>query len=251
MKRTKKIMSLALALVMMLTAIVGSVSVFAGNKVQSGYDQNGWRINGWVDLSNVVNNVRGKEFTDASGKTIYKGKIVGSAEATDLFEGAYNKYEKDYKGHVYWFGKAENFVMFNKGEKFPTVDLNVTFPNNFNIDYDHIELKSGTTLVSKIEIEDFANVKTEKRKTFKLRFYLGNWNDYKGFFAMYEAIKGQTGHKIEINIPYSVDVTGNSNNVLGTVKSEGVCALFKGGNKFSGTQLVDVELKKHEISIVR
>lgn len=251
MKRTKKIMSLALALVMMLTAIVGSVSVFAGNKVQSGYDQNAWRINGWVDLSNVVNNVRGKEFTDASGKTIYKGKIVGSAEATDLFEGAYNKYEKDYKGHVYWFGKAENFVMFNKGEKFPTVDLNVTFPNNFNIDYDHIELKSGTTLVSKIEIEDFANVKTEKRKTFKLRFYLGNWNDYQGFFAMYEAIKGQTGHKIEINIPYSVDVTGNSNNVLGTVKSEGVCALFKGGNKFSGTQLVDVELKKHEISIVR
>lgn len=244
-------MSLALALVMMLTAIVGSVSVFAGNKVQSGYDQNAWRINGWVDLSNVVNNVRGKEFTDASGKTIYKGKIVGSAEATDLFEGAYNKYEKDYKGHVYWFGKAENFVMFNKGEKFPTVDLNVTFPNNFNIDYDHIELKSGTTLVSKIEIEDFANVKTEKRKTFKLRFYLGNWNDYQGFFAMYEAIKGQTGHKIEINIPYSVDVTGNSNNVLGTVKSEGVCALFKGGNKFSGTQLVDVELKKHEISIVR
>ncbi len=251
MKKTKKIMSLALALVMLLTAIVGSVSVFAGNKVQSGYDQNGWRINGWVDLSNVVNNVKEKEFTDASGKTIYKGNIVGSAEATDLFEGAYNKYEQDYKGHVYWFGKAENFVMFNKGDKFPTVDLTVTFPNNFNIDYDNIELKSGTTLVSKIEIEDFANVKAEKRTIFKLRFYLGNWNDYQEFFAKYEAIKGQTGHKIEINIPYSVDVTGNSNNVLGTVKSEGVCALFKGGNKFSGTQLVDVELKKHEISIVR
>lgn len=251
MKRTKKIMSLALTLVMMLTAIVGSVSVFAGNKVQSGYDQNGWRINGWVDLSNVVNNVKEKEFTDASGKTIYKGNIVGSAEATDLFEGAYNKYEQDYKGHVYWFGKAENFVMFNKGDKFPTVDLTVTFPNNFNIDYDNIELKSGTTLVSKIEIEDFANVKAEKRTIFKLRFYLGNWNDYQEFYAKYEAIKGQTGHKIEINIPYSVDVTGNSNNVLGTVKSEGVCALFKGGNKFSGTQLVDVELKKHEISIVR
>lgn len=251
MKRTKKIMSLALALVMMLTAIVGSVSVFAANNIESRYDQNGWRINGWVDLSNVVNNVKEKEFTDASGKTIYKGNIVGSAEATDLFEVAYNKYEQDYKGHVYWFGKAENFVMFNKGDKFPTVDLTVTFPNNFNIDYDNIELKSGTTLVSKIEIEDFANVKAEKRTIFKLRFYLGNWNDYQEFFAKYEAIKGQTGHKIEINIPYSVDVTGNSNNVLGTVKSEGVCALFKGGNKFSGTQLVDVELKKHEISIVR
>lgn len=251
MKKTKKIMSLALALVMLLTAIVGSVNVFAANNIESRYDQNGWRINGWVDLSNVVNNVKEKEFTDASGKTIYKGNIVGSAEATDLFEGAYNKYEQDYKGHVYWFGKAENFVMFNKGDKFPTVDLTVTFPNNFNIDYDNIELKSGTTLVSKIEIEDFANVKAEKRTIFKLRFYLGNWNDYQEFFAKYEAIKGQTGHKIEINIPYSVDVTGNSNNVLGTVKSEGVCALFKGGNKFSGTQLVDVELKKHEISIVR
>lgn len=251
MKRTKKIMSLALALVMLLTVIVGSVSVFAANNIESGYKEDGWKIDGWVNLSNVVNNFKENEFTNDDGKTIYKGKIVGSAEATDLFEGAYNKYEKDYKGHVYWFGKAENFVMFNKGDKFPTVDLNVTFPNNFNIDYDHIELKSGTTLVSKIEVEDFANVKTEKRKTFKLRFYLGNWNDYKGFFAMYEAIKGQTGHKIEINIPYSVDVTGNTNNVLGTVKSEGICALFKGGNKFSGTQLVDVELKKHEISIVK
>lgn len=244
-------MSLALAIIMVLTVIAGSVSVFAANNIESRYDQNGWRIKGWVDLSNVVNNFKENEFTNDDGKTIYKGKIVGSAEASDLFEGAYNKYEMDYKGHVYWFGKAENFVMFNKGDKFPTVDLTVTFPNNFNIDYDNIELKSGTTLVSKIEIEDFANVKAEKRTIFKLRFYLGNWNDYQEFFAKYEAIKGQTGHKIEINIPYSVDVTGNSNNVLGTVKSEGVCALFKGGNKFSGTQLVDVELKKHEISIVR
>lgn len=251
MKKTKKIMSLALALVMLLTVIVGSVSVFAANNIESRYDQNGWRINGWVDLSNVVNNVKEKEFTDASGKTIYKGNIVGSAEATDLFEGAYNKYEQDYKGHVYWFGKAENFVMFNKGDKFPTVDLTVTFPNNFNIDYDNIELKSGTTLVSKIEIEDFANVKDEKRKTFKLRFYLGNWNDYQEFFAMYEKIKGETGHKIEISIPYSVDITNNNQDTLGNVSSEGVCALFKGGNKFSGTQLVYVELKKHEISIVK
>lgn len=251
MKRTKKIMSLALALVMLLTVIVGSVSVFAESQIESGYKEDGWTIDGWVDLSNVVNNFKENEFTNDDGKTIYNGKIVGSAEATDLFEGAYKKYEMDYKGHVYWFGKAENFVMFNKGDKFPTVDLTVTFPNNFNIDYDNIILDSKTSLVSKIEVEDFANVKAEKRTNFKLRFYLGNWNDYQEFFAKYEAIKGQTGHKIEINIPYSVDVTGNSNNVLGTVKSEGVCALFKGGNKFSGKQLVDVELKKHEISIVR
>ena len=36
MKRTKKIMSLALALVMLLTVIVGSVSVFAANNIKSG-----------------------------------------------------------------------------------------------------------------------------------------------------------------------------------------------------------------------
>lgn len=251
MKKTKKIMSLALALVMLLTAIVGSVSVFAANNIKSGYKEEGWTIDGWVDLSNVVNNFKENEFTNDDGKTIYNGKIVGSAEATDLFEGAYKKYEMDYKGHVYWFGKAENFVMFNKGDKFPTVDLTVTFPNNFNIDYDNIELKSGTTLVSKIEIEDFANVKDEKRKTFKLRFYLGNWNDYQGFFAMYEKIKGETGHKIEISIPYSVDITNNNQDTLGNVSSEGVCALFKGGNKFSGKQLVNVELKEHKISIVK
>lgn len=251
MKRTKKIMSLALALVMALTVIVGSVSVFAANNIKSGYKEEGWTIDGWVDLSNAVKNVNENEFTNDDGKTIYKGKIVGSAEASDLFEGAYNKYEMDYKGHVYWFGKAENFVMFNKGDKFPTVDLTVTFPNNFNIDYDNITFNSDTSLVSKIEIDKIDDVKANKRKEFTIRFYLGNWNDYQEFFAKYEAIKGQTGHKIEINIPYSVDVTGNSNNVLGIVKSEGICALYKGGKRFSGKQLVNVELKEHKISIVR
>lgn len=244
-------MSLALALVMALTVIVGSVSVFAANNIKSGYKEEGWTIDGWVDLSNAVKNVNENEFTNDDGKTIYKGKIVGSAEASDLFEGAYNKYEMDYKGHVYWFGKAENFVMFNKGDKFPTVDLTVTFPNNFNIDYDNITFNSDTSLVSKIEIDKIDDVKANKRKEFTIRFYLGNWNDYQEFFAKYEAIKGQTGHKIEINIPYSVDVTGNSNNVLGIVKSEGICALYKGGKRFSGKQLVNVELKEHKISIVR
>ena len=76
MKRTKKIMSLALALVMLLTVIVGSASVFAANNIESGYDQNGWRIKGWVNLSNVVKNVRENEITDDNGKTIYKGKII-------------------------------------------------------------------------------------------------------------------------------------------------------------------------------
>lgn len=250
MKRTKKIMSLALAIIMVLTAIVGSVSVFAESEIESGYKEEGWTIEGWVDLSKVVKNVE-EEIKNDSGKTIYKGKIVGSAEASDLFKGAYDKYEKDYKGHVYWFGKAENFVMYNEGNKFPTVDLTVTFPGNFAIDYDNITFNSDTSLVSKIEIKDFANVKAEKRTTFKLRFYLGNWNDYQEFFAKYEAIKGQTGHKIDIIIPYSVDVTGNSNNVLGIVKSEGICALYKGGKRFSGKQLVNVELKEHKISIVR
>lgn len=251
MKKTKKIMSLALALVMLLTVIVGSVSVFAANNIESEYKEDGWTIDGWVDLSNVVKNVNESEITDDDGKTIYKGNIVGSAEASDLFKGAYDKYEKDYKGHVYWFGKAENFVMYNEGNKFPTVDLTVTFPNNFKIDYDNITLNSYTSLVSKIEIKDFDEVIANNSTEFTIRFYLGNWNDYQEFFAKYEAIKGQTGHKIEINIPYSVDVTGNSNNVLGIVKSEGICALYKGGKRFSGKQLVNVELKKHEISIVR
>lgn len=244
-------MSLALALVMLLTVIVGSVSVFAANNIKSGYKEEGWTIDGWVDLSNVVNNFKENEFTNDDGKTIYKGKIVGSAEAKDLFEGAYKKYEKDYKGHVYWFGKAENLVMYNEGNKFPTVDLTVTFPRNFDIDYDNITFNSDTSLVSKIEIDKIDDVKANKRKEFTIRFYLGNWNDYKEFFAMYEKIKNETGHTIEINIPYSVELNDENQNNLGTVSSEGVCALFKGGKKFSGTQLVDVELKKHELEIIR
>lgn len=249
MKKTKKIMSLALALVMLLTVIVGSVSVFAQKDEFSEFNDAGWRIKGKVFLNNSLKN-EGKEEVEA-GKTYYKGTIKGEVEASDLFAGAYNKYVKDYKGHLYLGKPVENLVMFNKDEKFPTADVTVTFPADFKIDYNAIKLQSNTSLVSKIEIEDLETENSQNEKSFKLRFYLGNWNDYKGFFAMYEKEQNKMDHKITVEIPYSVEIEDDAKTDLGTISAEGVCALYKGGNWLFNTQLVDIKMPKVEFSVNR
>lgn len=249
MKRTKKIMSLALALVMLLTAIVGSVSVFAQEDEFSKFEDGGWRIKGKIFLNSSLKN-EGKVEKEAE-KTYYKGSVKGSVEAAKLFAGAYNKYIKDYKGHLYLGRPVENLVMFNKDGKFPTADVTVTFPENFDIDYDNIILDSKTSLVSKIEIVNFETVKSKYEKSFKVRFYLGNWNDYKGFFAMYEKEQNETDHKITVEIPYSVKIKDDEKTDLGTISVEGACALYKGGKRFFNTQLVDITIPKISFVVER
>lgn len=249
MKRTKKIMSLALALVMALTVIVGSVSVFAQGDEFSKFEDGGWRIKGKVFLNSSLKNEGTEE--EEAGKTYYKGSVKGYVEASKLFAGAYNKYKNDYKGHLYLGRPVENLVMFNKDEKFPTADVTVTFPENFKIDYDNIILDTKTSLVSKIEIEDFETVKSKNINSFKVRFYLGNWNDYKGFFAMYEKEQNKMNHKITVEIPYSVEIEDNTKTDLGTISAEGACALYKGGKRFFNTQLVDITIPKISFVVER
>ncbi|SFE96184.1 hypothetical protein [Peptostreptococcus sp. D1] len=242
-KTMKKSMGLIMALLMVFGVFAGTTNVFAANNVISNYSQSGWRINGEVDLSNVVSN-SGHD-VEENGSLYYKGNIGGVVEASDLFKGAYDKYIKDYKGTLYWGKKVENLVMFNRDEKFPTAQYTIDFPDNFNVDFDNIVVTDNTALVSKIE-KSYDKINNSVTFT----FYLGNWNDYKGFFGLYEK-EGTDGHPITINVPYSVEITDSAITNLGTISSEGLCALYKGGNKLFNTQLVNVVAKKIDINVNR
>lgn len=227
-------MSLALALVMLLTVIVGSVSVFAqgDGAVHGEFTKGKKSIKGTVKLINVVNH----EYDS----TTNKGCVGGVVSAKELFKDAYIKYVNDFEGQAEPITgkKYENLVMFDKGEKFPTITYSITFPKSVIVDTQNIRAVENTATISKIE-KSFDGAKNAV--TFKL--YLGNWNDYKGFFDLYVSEKDLSDHTIYINIPYSLK-EGYTDN-LGAITANGFCKLYKYGRMFGyGLNIVDVSAEE-------
>lgn len=249
MKKTKKIMSLALALVMALTVIVGSVSVFAANNIESGYKENGWVIDGWINLSNVVNNVvSNKEITE-NDKTYYKGSISAEFNQRDLFEGAYQKYKKDFENEKRFGKYCRNIIMFNKGGTKPTVECKVKFPKGVAVDVDAIEKEFTKNNVVTDLVKSIEFAYDESDNSVNITFYLATdayWHDYEGFFKLYEREAEKTeeeASKIRINIPYLVEAKSDINN-YGEITVNGHCNLFKAGRIFAGMKMVDITLEQ-------
>ena len=141
----------------------------------------------------------------------------------------------------------ENLVMFSKGETFPSAELTISLPANAVIDADNIVATENTATISRIDTE--VNNTT---KTVKFTFSLGNWNDYKGFFELYESEMGTTGHAINISVPYSIAVNDPSQTSLGTISASGKCELYKyGGVFFYGTKIVNVTTTPLSFNVVR
>lgn len=92
----------------------------------------------------------------------------------------------------------------------------------------------------------------EENNTVTFKLLLGSWNDYKGFFELYEKEKGTTGHAITIKIPYSVEVNDASLKNLGTVSADGKCELYKYGSILGyGTKIVNVTSKPLSFDVMR
>lgn len=241
MKRTKKIMSLALALVMLLTAIVGSVSVFAqgAGTVHGEFTKGKKSIKGTVDLNKVVNH-----YYDA---TKNEGFVGGEVSAKELFKDAHEKYLADFKGQLDPIKKKpyENLVMYDKNKKFPSITYKIKFPATVSVDANNIKAEETTNTISKIE-----TTFDERTNTVIFKMYLGNWNDYKGFFELYEREKDKPENKIMINIPFTVNEAASGN--IGIITADGYCKLYKYGGIFGyGLNIVDVTAEKLSFNITK
>lgn len=238
---------LATGLVVISGVFAEATPVFANNRVSSNYSRDTSKIEGQIDLSKVVYN-NGRELVK-NGKRIYEGNVGGAVEASDLFEGAYNKFVADFKNKREWLtGKRyENLVMFDYNKQYPSVKYTVTFPKNFVIDEKNITATENTVTIGKIEK---SYDKASNSVTFRL--FLGSWNDYKGFFELYEKERGSIGHLININIPYSVEVTNSSITTLGKISSSGKCELYKYGGIFGyNKKIVNINTKPISLNVIK
>ena len=229
-KLIKKSMSVAMAVLMVFGVFVGTTNVFAneGNlehkvvsnlvgKVSGTHS----KVTGTVDISKTVSNSSLK-LKEGTANT-YEGVVSGSVEAGDLFEGAYILYKDKFYNLRTIKGYWRNFVMFGPTKKsFPTCSYTVTFPDNITVDKANVVATENTNTISKIE------TKAEDHSV-TFTFYLGNWNDYEGFFKLFEGERNKSGHSINVSIPYTVDIDENSPSVLGTIKGSGECKLYKFG----------------------
>lgn len=255
MKKTKKIMSLALALVMLLTAKVGSVSVFAESQIESRYKENGWVIEGQINLSTVVNSVVSNEEITENGKTYYKGNISAEFNQRDLFAGAYQKYKKDFENKKILGKYCRNIIMFNMGGKKPTVECKVIFTEGVTVDVNAIEKEFTNKNVVTDLIKSVEFSYDESDNSVNITFYLATdayWHDYEGFFKLYEKEAAKTedaASKIRISIPYLVEAKNDISN-YGEITVNGHCNLYKAGRVFAGMKMVDITLEQFTKTIL-
>ena len=229
MKKTiKKTMSMAVAMMMVVGVFVSVTFAFAANEnVSSRYDEVNGKIRGTVNLSKVVKS-DGREVVK-KGKLCYEGTVEGRVEVRDLFEGAYDKYLTSFKGKKTLLGRAyENLVMFDKGGNVNSIDVS-----------------ANTRTISKI-----TKTYNSADNSVTFVFNLGNWNDYREFFELYEKEKGTEGHEIKIKMPYSVEIKDQSVKNLGRISAEGKCELFY-KKLFFEKKIVDISAEKIDFDITR
>lgn len=117
----KKSISVMTALLMVSGVFCSTINAFAANgNVPSTYNTGKKSIVGQVDLSKV-SYIEGQE-VEKDGKLFYEGSVGGSVEASDLFEGAYDKFVTDFKGQkeliLFKERYYENLVMFDYDKQF-------------------------------------------------------------------------------------------------------------------------------------
>jgi hypothetical protein len=233
-KPARALLCLVLALSVAAVFLLSSSAVFAETMQPSDYKvisdlhvtkdifKHPKKITGTVDLDKTIT-ISNASLNPNNNK--YEGSVNCSVEAADLFAGAYEIYQKDIQGKTDYRGrKYENIVMFDQGGAFPTAQYTVKFPANVHIDENAIRAEENTATVSGI-----TKSYDRKENTVTISIKLGNWNDYKGFFDLVASEQGQSSHKIEVNIPYSVDAANvnATSNTLGSISGSGLCSLYK------------------------
>ncbi|KFJ04431.1 hypothetical protein [Bifidobacterium tsurumiense] len=202
---------------------------------------------GTVDLSGTIEPSQAQQVEGSSDT--YAGVVTGTVEAADLFAGAYKMYTESMQKGVWGGAPVENLVMYSKANNkldFPYFTYTLKFPTGFKINADAITFSENTDTISKISKSDIDTANNSVTFT----FYLGNWNDYKGFFALVAKEAGQTGHRITVNVPYTVS-SDSASQSLGTVIGSGSCSLYKGGNWYNGAEIISVTASDVSIDVLK
>ena len=231
----KKTMGLLMATLVAFGVMTGTTQAFAAEnqleyKVNSQLSVSGSlfskKVTGTVDVSKTVT---ATPVTPIEGQTgFYSGAISARVEAADLFEGAYKVYEKDIKGKGFGPRKFENIIMSSEGENFPIAQYTAT---------------ENSSAISAITAKY-----VEKDNSVVITIQLGNWNDYKEFFKLVESERNQTGHEINVNIPYTVE---GKEELLGTITGSGICQLYKFGNHPVNDPIVNITSPLKSLEIKR
>ena len=237
-KPLRKIAGAALAMLMVFTLTPamahadtmqqGDYKVVSNYSITTDFLGNSNGIVGTVDLNQTVSTDTPQLVEGTTDQ--YTGALHGSVEAADLFEGAYQTYETYFKGKTGLFNRPwENIVMFDDGGTFPTAQITIYFPSNFDVNEAGISVSENSAAISSIH-SDF----NSGNNSVEVTINLGNWNDYKGFFALVASERYQTGHLINIDIPYTIDASSVTSNELGTITASGDCSLYKTSGLFPG-----------------
>lgn len=240
-KPAKALLCLVLALSVAAVFLLSSSAVFAETSTDSSNVSADSNL--YISSNLGIKCVKGSvSLTGAAVDTIsleknddgtYSGKIDVAVESSDLFKGAYQLYtskikdKKDALNRYY-----QNLVMFDSDRQYPTIDYKLTFPEGVRLDNSKITADvSKTNTISKFTSD-------VKGTQVTMRFFLGNWDDYAGFFNRVAAEQETTGHIIHVVIPFTVSESDLSKKITGS----GNCDLFKYGNllNFYGAHIVHI-----------
>lgn len=249
-KPAKALLCLVLALSVAAVFLLSSSAVFAGtdqSKVDSKLEAKGIgkfsRVTGTLNLKdNAIDQTELQPVKNSEGE--YEGKLHITLESTDLFGQAYQLYKDRFENEKFGSANFKNLVMSDLGSDdkaaFPTIEYTVTLPDTvkvINSEQTPIEATSTTSTISRIKYE------TKDAQQVQFSMYLGNWNDYEGFFNLLKPeFENPSQHTIDITIPFVVSSSGNNDTQsLGNIQGSGHCYLYKFGKIFHKTKVVSVD----------
>ena len=242
-KPAKALLCLVLALSVAAVFLLSSSAVFAeaasdnNSPIDSHLEVSGIteRIDGHVNLS-IAMEEQTISLQKNTNDNNYTGKIEVNIESSDLYHDAYQLYKKKYEKKRVGLKYYRNLVMFNKDKKFPTIDYKLTLPDGVTVATKDVQCDVSTTkTISKVELP--AAEQTSNQVS--LHFYLGNWDDYAGFFKKVGEEQNQKGHVIHIVIPFTATAGAVESNES-IIKGNGSCSLWKYGSVINDIQLVNI-----------
>lgn len=179
------------------TTVPNSESLTTIKVVNSKFDESNFRIKGSMNFQYTKPSNTSKVETKENNQHVYSGTLTARILAKDLFADAYKAYKTRFEKKTIPFSnnKVSGLVMFNQDEnQFPSLNYKIVLPNEYSIG--SVTAQTTSKTVSSI-------TQSTVKNTVNLTFNLGNWNDYKGFFNLYEEDAKDDNAFIQVNIPYT------------------------------------------------